>query len=92
MTAGFFGGLAGFHVLHVRRLWSGYEYMPRRHAGMEGAWVGLLDAGVAVAAGAIILARLGWLLGRRRRLSRIDLLLLIPVAVVAYLGFVANFG
>ena len=90
LTGAFLGGMAGYYLLRIRHIASGYRYVSSRHDDIAGAWLALADTAVAALCGMVLLSRCGWLLGRRRGPSPWDLWLLEPALMLAYLIYVAN--
>lgn len=105
LVGGIAGAIAGLLSLDVRRRQSGYWYGPRRHSGVGGAFQSFVDGVLAIGAGSVVGARLGYLLlsalvfwfARKRLLGGrpgvADIWVTLPALVLLlYLVYVCNFG
>jgi hypothetical protein len=97
------GAYAAGVSLNVRFHASGYRFGSPRHAGVDGAVQRVIDGTLAMASGGILAARLSWIACAalvaawtkqrvKARLNRWDLVLLLPLTILAYLVYVSNSG
>ena len=86
------GAALGAFGVHARYILSGYWYTSRRYYDVGGTGWWLFDSLVAMLAAAILFFRIALWIARRRGPTRGDRWLLIPLAVLLYLLYVANFG
>ena len=78
--------------MEARYVISGHAYLPRRYYDIGGKAQWFFESIVATVAAAILFFRLALWPGRGLGPGRSDRWFLIPLAVLLYLLYVANFG
>jgi hypothetical protein len=86
------GAVIGALIVRIRYILTDYRYTSPRYDDIGGKALWLFDSLVAMLAAAILFFRIALWIARRRGPTRGDRWLLIPLAVLLYLLYVANFG
>ncbi len=92
LVGAFLGAKMGYYFLEIRYIASGYEYVSPRHYDVGGRWLWFVEGMAAGVCGALLLFRVGWLVGRRRWPSKWEWWFVIPLALLGYLTYVSNVG